>query len=344
MVKLDAGAINELVEILRPFVESEKERQPFLIAALGNQAPVLQHITWSGSVMTFTSHMVSRLADFGGEKALGAVLEYARLQMSDYEDTQKRIDDLQNLINLGSKPINQVLATDINAISMIMLCLNTAEQRRNAGKLSEKQQTEVSAMESQLQPIMDISTQLAEMAATAQKFIRETIQALEQDIEYLHSQGNVNSTQEIEQLKSEKTELENKIKPLEIQLKILKSFEQDLEIGRESAKWLDKNLSALAKRAGNIVLEEYQNIKTDFSSDDIDDFYWEIEKYLERISHCLTWGKYDMLDEPDLQTLPIYAYKKAFNYIKDNRIATSLSKNAQLQLKDCIEYLIQRLS
>ncbi|MBW4631412.1 MAG: hypothetical protein KME30_05780 [Iphinoe sp. HA4291-MV1] len=39
MVKLDPNTINELAEILRPFVESQRERQSFLIAALGKECP-----------------------------------------------------------------------------------------------------------------------------------------------------------------------------------------------------------------------------------------------------------------------------------------------------------------
>lgn len=46
MVKLDPSTINEFVEILKPFVGTERERRSFLIAALGNDASVLQHISW----------------------------------------------------------------------------------------------------------------------------------------------------------------------------------------------------------------------------------------------------------------------------------------------------------
>jgi Effector-associated domain 8 len=100
MVKLDPSTINKFVEILRPFVESEKERQSFLIAALGNDAPALQHISWGGSVATFIPHMLSKLADFGGREAFCAVLEYARSQMSVHENIQQRIDKLIRQLNL----------------------------------------------------------------------------------------------------------------------------------------------------------------------------------------------------------------------------------------------------
>ncbi|MEH2189957.1 MAG: NACHT domain-containing protein [Nostoc sp.] len=108
MVKLDPSTINKFVEILRPFVESEKERQSFLIAALGNDAPALQHISWGGSVATFIPHMLSKLADFGGREALCAVLEYAREQMSVHENIQQRIDKLIRQLNLPASTTNDV--------------------------------------------------------------------------------------------------------------------------------------------------------------------------------------------------------------------------------------------
>ncbi|MBD2198396.1 MULTISPECIES: NACHT C-terminal helical domain 2-containing protein [Calothrix] len=108
MVELDPSTINKFVEILRPFVESEKQRQSFLIAALGNDAPALQHISWGGSVATFIPHMLSKLADFAGREALCAVLEYARSQMSVHENVQQRIDKLIHQLNLPASTTNDV--------------------------------------------------------------------------------------------------------------------------------------------------------------------------------------------------------------------------------------------
>ena len=63
-MKLDSNTINELVELLRPLMEDERNRRPLLILALGNDAPVLQHITWSGSAASFIPEMVCKLADY----------------------------------------------------------------------------------------------------------------------------------------------------------------------------------------------------------------------------------------------------------------------------------------
>jgi len=103
-VKLDSNTINELVELLRPLMEVEKDRRSILVSALGNDAPVLQRITWSGAVAAFIPDMVCKLADYGeivpGRQALWALLEYVRSQAG--FDVQQRIDKLRPLIDLRS--------------------------------------------------------------------------------------------------------------------------------------------------------------------------------------------------------------------------------------------------
>nr|WP_263013075.1 hypothetical protein [Ancylothrix sp. D3o] len=335
-----------MVELLRPFMEDERNRRSFLVLALGNDAPVLQSITWSGTVVAFIPDMVCKLAEYGevelGRQALWALLEYVRSQVG--VDVQQRIDKLRPLINSRAKPMDELLAADINFISLIYLCLNTAEKRQNAGKLSDEHRATINILKNKVQPLIILSEQLSEMAAQAQAFLTETRQILEAEIKELRCSQGSNNLLPIEQLKADKAELEQKIKPLEEQLQVLKQFEQDLKAGKEAAQWLDKNRVALAQRAGNAALDEYKELKTAFSTDQIDDFYWEIEKYLEQISWCLTWGKYDLIEEPKFQTLPVYAYTMSFSYIKDQRIPDSLSSQAATELKACITYLIQRLS
>ena len=101
-MRLAPSTINKLVELLRPFMEDEQNRRPFLILALGNDAPVLQRITWSGAVAAFIPDMVCKLADYDqlepGRQALWALLEYVRSQAG--IDVQQRIDKLRLLIDL----------------------------------------------------------------------------------------------------------------------------------------------------------------------------------------------------------------------------------------------------
>ncbi|MCC5609891.1 hypothetical protein LC612_24725 [Nostoc sp. CHAB 5834] len=89
-----------MVNLLRPFLQDERSRRPFLVLALGNDAPVLQHINWSGAVASFIPDMVCKLADYGeiapGKQPLWTLLEYVRSQVC--VDVQKRIDKLSFVI------------------------------------------------------------------------------------------------------------------------------------------------------------------------------------------------------------------------------------------------------
>ena len=104
-VNLDSKNFNELVELLRPFMEDETSRRSCLVLALGNNVPVLQRITWGGSVATFIPHMVCRLIDYGevapSRQALWVLLEYVRSQAG--VDVAQRIDKLRPLIDLRSQ-------------------------------------------------------------------------------------------------------------------------------------------------------------------------------------------------------------------------------------------------
>ncbi|MEQ8540336.1 MAG: NACHT domain-containing protein [Coleofasciculus sp. D1-CHI-01] len=117
-MKLDANTINELVELLQPFMEDERSRHSWLILALGNNASVLQRITWNGAVATFIPEMVCKLADYGeiapGKPALWALLEYVRSHSG--IDRQQRIDKLRPRIDLGWHSERVTDTSDIDAL------------------------------------------------------------------------------------------------------------------------------------------------------------------------------------------------------------------------------------
>lgn len=120
MVNLDSETIQELVELLKPFMEDEQERRPFLIMALGNNTPVLQRINWGGNVEIFTTRMIDQLAGYGevspGRQALWILLQYVRSQVG--TDRMARIDKLCLLIDvklLPSVTTNTISLSDTEA-------------------------------------------------------------------------------------------------------------------------------------------------------------------------------------------------------------------------------------
>ncbi|MCC5633168.1 hypothetical protein LC613_37305 [Nostoc sphaeroides CHAB 2801] len=117
--RLEPHTINELVKLLRPFLEDERNRRPFLVLTLGNDAPVLQHISWSGAVAIFIPDMVCKLADYGevapGKQAIWALLEYVRSQVG--VDVQQRIDNLRPLLEVR---LPSSTATDTTSIDVLV--------------------------------------------------------------------------------------------------------------------------------------------------------------------------------------------------------------------------------
>lgn len=115
-MKLNSNTINELVELLRPHMENERDRRPLLIQALGNDAPVLQHITWSGSAASFIPEMVCKLADYSelasGRQALWVLLEHVRSQSR--VDLKQRIDKLRPLIDLPTSIPTDTASIDVS--------------------------------------------------------------------------------------------------------------------------------------------------------------------------------------------------------------------------------------
>lgn len=124
---------------------------------------------------------------------------------------------------------------------------------------------------------------------------------------------------------------------------IFKQFQGSLENGREAAAWLDENLAQLAETGGRLALDQFPDVKEAASLEQVEDFNFSLEQFLERISHCLTWGRYNILDELDI---PIIFEKKvyvaAFRKIK-KRLPEHLNENAQKQLVSCVDYLIEVL-
>ncbi|UBF28527.1 TIR domain-containing protein [Kovacikia minuta CCNUW1] len=124
---------------------------------------------------------------------------------------------------------------------------------------------------------------------------------------------------------------------------VFKQFQGSLEDGRKAAAWLDENRTQLAETGGRLALEQFLNVKEVASPEQVDNFYFSIEQFLEQISHSLTWGSYDILDEPGI---PIVfeneVYETALKKIK-KRLSPQLNGDAQKQLTNCIDYLIEVL-
>jgi len=94
---IDSDIINQLLLLLRPYLQNESERRAYLIRALGINTPVLNRLEMHTSVNTFIPNMVKELIEFGkipssGKLAICGLLEVIREDVG--EDKQLRIDEL----------------------------------------------------------------------------------------------------------------------------------------------------------------------------------------------------------------------------------------------------------
>ena len=119
---------------------------------------------------------------------------------------------------------------------------------------------------------------------------------------------------------------------------------------RDALDWLSDTTN-IAKQAGDYALEnsqELQRLISNISDQEqveriMDDFYWEIEKYLERIYVSLLTHSFALLDKPDIRpSLPSLAYEAAFTYIKE-AIPEGINNNVAKKIKKYIDTLLPRL-
>ncbi|KYC34504.1 hypothetical protein WA1_50715 [Scytonema hofmannii PCC 7110] len=236
-----------------------------------------------------------------------------------------------------------LLALDSKSIEWIKLGFRVFERRRRTGKILKKHEEEFNYFKEQVLALISMSSRLSLLADQARKIVHEAQQSLEDEIEELRKLGNNKTNDIIHFLELEKTEIKHKVESSERVLEVIKKFEKALEAGKEAAEWLDTNREKLAKRSGDAALAKYPDIENSTSVESREDLYWKITQYLARISHCLIMGRNNILDEPDsLGSFSIDIYKAAFSYIKTKRIPKRLSIEATVQLKACIDYLLDR--
>jgi len=125
----------------------------------------------------------------------------------------------------------------------------------------------------------------------------------------------------------------------------LKQFQNELEDGKVVAAWLDGQRSEkqLAQVLAEYALEIHPQIKETMSPRQLEAFQFSIEQFLEQLSHCLTWGRNNILNDPDY---PIYSsdevYATAFGRLKC-LIPEHLPIDGIEQLREHIDYLLQML-
>jgi hypothetical protein len=112
----------------------------------------------------------------------------------------------------------------------------------------------------------------------------------------------------------------------------------------EALNWL-ANRSRLAKKVGEEALKRFPNIAKNLEEEYADQFYLDIESYLELISCSLETGRFNLLHEPVVsQSQPNPAlYRLALQLIKQRIPEPPITENERKELEARIDYLLTRL-
>jgi hypothetical protein len=188
----------------------------------------------------------------------------------------------------------------------------------------------------------------------------DTVAARDDDasVPYLNSPGNSKTLENREKLKellTEKRELEIKLERIESEISrieaILKSeAHPDLAL---LLHWLSGR-KHLAEKYGKIVLRGFPNLRQEAEAQgNLDDFYFQIEHYLELIHLSLSKDKKLFLREPGIP--PTFAdceiykyaapniYVEVFRRLKENIPQDNVESSLRSKLEDHFDELLKRL-
>jgi DNA repair exonuclease SbcCD ATPase subunit len=188
--------------------------------------------------------------------------------------------------------------------------------------------------------------------------IEERIRFLEQDLEELHQRAG-RLIEDVERSLGSKLKLlrqsgqksleqSSQVESLKQKINLVQEFKVNLRDSKEVADWLSQVQESYSKNAGLHALNLFPNIQNTASQQEIEDFYFSIEQFLEQISHCLLWGRANVLDAPGIPLVfkEIGLYAAAFSFIKERvkeRPPSRIPRESLPQLEEYLDYLIQRL-
>jgi (p)ppGpp synthase/HD superfamily hydrolase/Tfp pilus assembly protein PilF len=112
-------SIQKLLSLLRPYLLDKKERQAYLMRALGMDVPVLHRLDWNTPVNVFIPNMVKELVAFGeippSQPALCALLEVIREDVG--EESKVSIDELLRRIREELKNTETLFSQNNNTVT-----------------------------------------------------------------------------------------------------------------------------------------------------------------------------------------------------------------------------------
>jgi hypothetical protein len=237
-------------------------------------------------------------------------------------------DDRQTGFAPEDEPL-VILTIESSIVEMINSRLSSIEELQQSSQLSSHQKLHFNELKSKVRSLEQISQELKVIAASADKILKDAIEELTAKLRALDQAQESNL-------------LEASLHfCLRQQIELLQQFQSDLLYGKFVAYWLKSQ--PLAQILGQTALEQYPEIKEVVSPQQLEAFYFSLEQFLERLGHCLIWGRINNLDKPVTPVvLDDNVYFAAFENLK-TLIPSYLPDDGIDQLKEYIDYLIKKL-
>jgi hypothetical protein len=285
--------------------------------------------------------------DQDSEIRIGEKINYKNLDRDSIDALVSAIKNANDATNgrvfkhLKRQPLEPLKKLDYDQIERINSDLELIDSLDKKGYLGAPQLDAFTALKQEIHSLNEYSKKLEELHFVAKALLEEGRINLMDKIELLKIEGKkILDSEILAQLAQERKCKENELKALE-------NFIQELEEAGRISAWIDKRRKAISKRFGREALKEFPDIESTIDPDRVSYFFFSIDQFLEQVVHCLKWGRYDILDSPDIPlVLDCRAYERAFSLIKEaieKDLPARFNQASRKLANDCIDYLIAQL-
>jgi hypothetical protein len=247
-------------------------------------------------------------------------------------------DQLEKLAQ--DRPLEH-LEVNLEQVKTVNSDLSFVDSLQQKGYLDELQGEKFAKIKQEVHSLNEFNPKLDHLYDESKALLADAKSSLAKKIEEL----KLNSEKTLDPENLLKLSQEKDCK--EGELRILQAFMDELEDSSLVAAWINDRAKALAKKLGREALDSFPDIRCDLSDEDVGYFCFSICQFLEQISHCLRWGRYEILDSPGIPlALDFSVYEKAFSLIKEcieNDLPKRFGQVGKGLAGEYIDYLIGRL-
>ncbi|MBE9111622.1 toll/interleukin-1 receptor domain-containing protein [Nodosilinea sp. LEGE 07298] len=233
------------------------------------------------------------------------------------------------------------LEINLDQLEIVNSDLSFVESLQQKGYLDESQGAKFARIKQEVHSLNKFNPKLDHLHDESKALLAGARSSLAKKVEELKR----NSEQTLDSENLLKLSQEKDCK--EGELRILQNFMDELEDSSLVAAWINHRAKTLAKKIGREALESFPKIGHDLSDEDVGYFCFSIYQFLEQISHCLRWGRYDILDSPGIPlVLDRSVYEKAFSLIKEcieNDLPKRFNQAGKRLAVEYIDYLMGSL-